>query len=178
MNRQIALLSLLGLNPNIINDPNVTLDALYTEYISSDEAKTIVEGHIKQLREELFNRIEKITQPDEKGSYAIKFADGTGFKKEARNSVKLNQTKALEFAQKYHHEDLISKGYKVNVTQSLNDLVEDYLTRNDNLPEGIEETLTVDESALEQAYISGTISGQELESLIDKETTYALKKLK
>jgi hypothetical protein len=170
-----TFLRLIGLDTNVeIKTP----DVLYKDYLYLEECMANLEEYRKVIRESLFDAAMKYGAMDNKGSYSIQFSDGTGFKKEARTSVKLDNERAVELLMDKNLLECIKSQYKLATEDTLTSLVESYEDEHGELPEGVEEVAVVDEAALEQAVMGGEITDEELKSVLKRETTYALKKLK
>lgn len=166
-----AVLSILGISPDIgdLEEPRKA----YENYMKADRISKIVKEYKKELRLKMFDIAEKTVDPDEKGSYKVRFEDGAGFKKEARTRVTINEDKAKELAEK--------KGIDITrpqpkPTRQLTKEEAEELEQKFAGAFDIEEK--VDENLLEQAYLNGELSDDEFEELVNKKVNYALRKYK
>jgi hypothetical protein len=171
-----AVLAVFGLKPT--TDIKDLVDA-YEQLTLLDDVNGVIEEYKASLRQLLFDMAVKFGVTDEKGSYVIQFEDGTGFKKEARTKVKVNQDRAMTLVNNLDLRDTLKYVYQVGDSELIKTFVEDYRQNNSGLlPPGITEVATIDEGLLEQAFYDGRVKQEQLESIVDKETSYALKRLK
>lgn len=148
-------------------------EGLYAAYKVMGEATAAMKEYSDLLREEMFHTALADGTKDEKGSLTVKFADGTGYKKEARTSVNLNKAGAISLAREKALPDLIKEVHQPKSGSSIYDicLLVSQLAPECELVEAVED---IDEAALEQAVINGLVSDKELQTITDVKTTYAL----
>jgi hypothetical protein len=120
------------------------VEELVSELDGIKEKQKLLEGRATKLKNELGLKLEKVGVKDDKGSYAYILGDRI-IRKEARKSIKLNEQEA---------EDLF-KAMKIwrKVTET---------------------KTTINEDLVEQAVSSGLLKEEQLESVCDIKTTYAI----
>jgi hypothetical protein len=137
--------------------------------------KTLEDYEKKTLKPYFFSGAESFGTQTDSGGHKVILEDGTGWEKQARVSISVNQDRALELLRAKGLVDFIDfKAYVAEedmeqVVKILNGLERD-------------ELVTVDESvsndSLEQVYLQGKISDDELGGLIERKVTYALVEVK
>jgi hypothetical protein len=165
--KDTAVLSVLGIETDI---ENLNTDDIFKNLRRIKELGEVLKNHEKVLRDKAFESAEQVGEQDDKGSFFVRLANGDWYKKEARTSVKVKTDEAVSL--------LAQKGLNDRLTPVLNDLdpkvVYNTLREvNPALVQGIE--FTVNDAELEQAYYQGEISDEELQSLVERTITYALK---
>lgn len=172
MNALLALLSLPTIDS--LREAGTTVDKPFQSFLNVDLIVGYLEEYKSSLRQLLFELAETRGARDSKGSYSIQFTDGTGFKKEARTKVTLNQDKALALAEQKELPDLIKDIYKP-ATEEIEQLALKYYSKMVDDSNILTEK-GVSEEAIEQALSEGLLTEDDLRSITDITTTYALKK--
>lgn len=171
-----AIANMLGLRTDLTYNADAEKDSrdMLEERLKVEEIIDILEDYNKDVREELFYLAEQEGITDEKGSSTVQYADGSGFKKEARVKVKVNPEKAQEVEKEKGVKIL---GYKPKFKGAIrsNEEIERMKNQFGHLVEFDEE---VDEEYLEKLYYEGVLKDEDLDEMVDREVTYALKKLK
>lgn len=165
--KDFAVLNVLGIDTEI-ND--LSPEGIYRNLRRLKDLKDVLDEHEKILREKAFETAEKVGKQDDKGSYIVKLPDGTWFKKEARTSVKVKKDEAVELLEK--------KGLEHRLTPVLDslDLREVYSVIKNAAPDLAKDvTFTVEDAELEQAFYQGEITDEELQNLVERKVTFALK---
>ena len=165
--KEEAVLSVLGIAVDV---DDLSSEEIFKNLRRLKELGEVIKKHEKVLREKAFETAEKEGEQDDKGSFFVRLPSGEWFKKEARTSVKVKTDEAVNL--------LAQKGLNDRLTPVLDDIdprviYENIKRINPALVQGI--TFTVDDSELEQAYYQGEITDQELQSLVNRTVTYALK---
>ena len=165
--KENAVLSVLGIETEV---EGLTMGEVYKNIRKVKELGEILAKHEKVLKAKAFDMAEAQGEQDDKGSYMVRLPDGSWFKKEARTSVKVKKDEAVRL--------FAEKGLNDRLTPEISELdaraVYEYLRHNNPaLVQGI--TFTIEDSELEQAFYSGEITDAELQDLIERNVTYALK---
>lgn len=162
--KETAVLSVLGIATEV---DNLTQAEIFQNLRRVEDLLTVLGDHKQVLRDKAFEVAEKQGEADDKGSYFIKLPDGNWFKKEARTSVKLKVEDAVSLFQERGLNDRLHR----DVTQIDPDILEQ------NLPTHVLEMapFKVTEADVEQAFYAGDITDEELQGLVERNTTYALK---
>lgn len=166
-----AILDILGIRPDIENIDDSR--EAYDNFMLAENISSIVAKYKKELREKMFLIATEEVKPDKKGSYIIRFDDGSGFKKEARVSLSIDKDKAIELAGKKGLNILKDKlTHKRSLSKlEVTNLVKEY-------PDIFEIESKLDEGLLEQAYINEEITDEEFENIVNRKVNYALRKYK
>ena len=166
-----AMLKMLGIDPEVLetDSPEEALDT----YLKVEDIKDTLDDFRKELRLRMFDIAEDCVEPDEKGSYKLRFADGRGFKKEARTRVTVDKDKVKDLSE--------SKGIKLTkekpkLADNLDLQEKAFEVLKEEYPEAIEIEEEVDEQELEQAFYNGEITEEEFEEVVNRKTNYALRK--
>ena len=166
------LVNLLPPMPSDISDPKKA----YELYMKADEYSDFLDDYKKMMREKMFELAEQLGEEDDKGSHKLRFEDGTGFKKEARHYVSIDDDRALELAEEkginISDKELKAKGQYV---EELIEVIEEQLP---DLADLVDIKEKINEDYLEEAYLNGDITEQEFSELVNKEIRYALRKYK
>ena len=162
-----AVLSVLGIETEI---DNLGTEEIFRNLRRIKELSDVLKNHEKLLRDKAFETAEKVGEQDDKGSFFVRLPNGDWFKKEARTSIKIKTDEAVSL--------LAQKGLNDRLTPVLDDLDPRVVYNtikevNPAMVQGIK--FTVDDSELEQAYYQGEISDEELQALVERKVTYALK---
>lgn len=162
-----AVLSVLGIETEI---DNLGTEEIFRNLRRIKELSDVLKNHEKLLRDKAFETAEKVGEQDDKGSFFVRLPNGDWFKKEARTSIKIKTDEAVSL--------LAQKGLNDRLTPVLDDLDPRVVYNtikevNPAMVQGIK--FTVDDSELEQAYYQGEISDEELQALVERTVTYALK---
>lgn len=157
-------------------DEEMTPEKINEVFRNFKEAKKILDDYEKKtLRPFLFQSAEQLGEQTESGGYKVLLEDGTGWEKQARVSVKVDNEKAIGLLNEKHLAEYIDK--------------RDYVTE-DNMDKAVEVLKsigrydliateeTVSNNSLEQLYLEGKISDDELSSIIERKVTYALVEVK
>ena len=171
MDKAAALLIMAGMHPDDVSkssDPRF----LFEEFLRAEEAKNMFETYTKRIREKLFEAADKFGEKDDKGSAKVTFPDGKWFKKEARVSVSINREKVLE----KHEITPLSfvKEIPVFDDDKLDEVVK---VVEVHLPEAIIDfKKEINEAGIEEAYVNGELTDDDIREIITKKVVYALKK--
>lgn len=167
-----AILSLLGVSVG----EEMTAEKINEVFRNFKEAKKILDDYEKKtLKPFLFTGAEKLGTQTESGGHKVVLPDGTGWEKQARVSVSVDNEKAIEL--------LTNKGLGEFITIS-ESISLDNMEKVVNILKSLERsdliTTNKDVSApdLEQAYYQGFINDEELSELISRKVTYALVEVK
>lgn len=169
--RQVVM-NLLGLKEEFTD-----LKEGYTTLHLLKQIKEILDDYEKNtLKPALFKLAEAKGYQDEKGSYIVQFEDGTGWKKEARHSIKVNKEKAVAVFKQKGLVEYIVKQTKVKEDADV-EIIASFVPPN--LKEKFfEEVEDVPEEYIEQAVLSDQLSHDELAEIVDRKTVYALVEIK
>lgn len=166
MEKDKAILSILGLDKEVTN----TTEA-YELFKEMKYVGDLMEKELKALRLQMFDFIEKETEPDSKGSFTKEFEDGTGYQKQARVSMKILEDKVLEYAKEKNLPELVITTKKPSKEKEEELVAEiEKLKRYDLL----DEVQSIDEIELETAVLEGKITMEEFEEMVSRKVTYAL----
>lgn len=172
-----ALLALTGLKPlEEINNPQEA----YQEYLRGEEIKNLLSTYLEALRLKLFAYAEEQGVKDGKGAWVMQFSDGTGYKKEPRTRVSINEDRAVAFAKSKGFNDLLKQewaGDEMALQRALQWL-EQNTSKEHMQGFGLEKVERFDEDALEVAFMESRVTSEEVESIIDRKVNYALRKIK
>lgn len=172
-----ALLALTGLKPlEEINNPQEA----YQEYLRGEEIKNLLSTYLEALRLKLFAYAEEQGVKDDKGAWVMQFSDGTGYKKEPRTRVSINEDRAIAFAKSKGFNDLLKQewvGDEMALQRALQWLEQN--TSEEHMQGfGLEKVERFDEDALEVAFMESRVTSEEVESIVDRTVNYALRKIK
>lgn len=167
-----AILSLLGVQVG----GEMTADKINEVFRNFKEAKKILEDYEKKtLKPFLFAGAEKLGEQTESGGHKVLLPDGTGWEKQARVSVSVDQDKAVTLLDSKNlfeyidYTESVKPEFMEKVTHMLKSLGREEL---------VETTVSVSPESLEQAYFKGDISDDEFTTLISRKVTYALVEVK
>lgn len=170
MNKNDAVFEILGIAPNV--KTILTTQEAYDQFKLIKELKDATETKEKALREQMFALAEINVLPDEKGSYTVQFEDGTGYQKQARNTVTLLSGKVMTYAKEHGLARLWALVHKFPTDEDRKAKAIDALIDVD--PTLLDSEEVVDEGALEELVIDGTIPQEDFVSFTEKKTTFAL----
>ena len=173
MDAKQYLLQVLGLDK--LEDAQ-DKEQVYDIFKSFKEAKAVLdEFEKKTLKPKLFTFAEKFGLQTENGGNQVKLTDGTGWERQARNSVSVNQDLAVGLMEDKNLFEL------VDIEKTI---PEENMETAIRLLEGIDRhdlikiNKTVSYESLEQAFLNEKITDDELGSIISRKTTYALVEIK
>jgi hypothetical protein len=140
------------------------------------ELQDALKGFEPEFKEMIFAIAEKYGVTDEKGNATLTLADGTGYKKEVRQSVSIDQEAAVELFR--------SKGLGLYVQNKfiLKEDVDISLLAA-NLPDAVRDRYfdkqeVVKDEEIETAFLTGKITDAELQTVVTKKIVNALKEVK
>jgi hypothetical protein len=172
MNKADVLLKALGIEIGGEMDVN-KINEVFRNF---KEAKKILDDYEKKtLKPFLFQSAESLGLKTETGGNRVQLEDGTGWEKQARTSVSVDEDKALELFSKKGLYEFIDKEEVIapednekviNILKSIERT--DLITTNESVPV----------NNVEQAYLMQFINDDELSELISKKVTYALVEVK
>lgn len=167
-----AILSLLGVKVG----EEMDAEKINEVFRNFKEAKKILESYEKEtLKPFLFTGAEKLGVQTESGGHKVVLPDGTGWEKQARVSVSVDQEKAIEVLEGNNLHDFIDKEEYVSA-EDMEKVIN--ILKSIDRTDLISKKQSVTDSSLEQAYLQGFISDDELGSLISRKVTYALVEVK
>ena len=163
--KDTAILSVLGLATE--NLEKLSKEEIFKNLSRAKELGDVLKSYEKDLRDIAFSAAELVGERDDKGSMFVRLPDGSWFKKEARTSVKVKTDEALALFKERGLDNRLT--YDISALDP-NDIV-------DYLPPHLmaDTTFTVKDEDVEQAYYAGEISDEELQDLVERSVTYALK---
>lgn len=162
-----AVLSVLGIETDV---ESLDIQGVFKNLARIKALMEILNEHEKSLRDKAFRLAEERGEMDEKGSMIVRLPDGNWFKKEARTSVEVNREEAVEL---FKRKNLV---HRLKPDLSTIDSREVYAILKKVKPDLVKDiTYTVDDIEIEQAFYNGEITEQELENIIKKKVSYALK---
>jgi hypothetical protein len=171
-NKAEAILSLLGVTVG----EEMTAEKINEVFRNFKEVKKTLEDYEKKtLKPFLFMGAEKLGTQTESGGHKVVLEDGTGWEKQARVKVIVDQDSALNLLEKKNLHEFIDRKEFVS---------EEDMEKVINLLKGIERndlissSSSVTDKSLEQAYYQGFIDDEELSELISRQVTYALVEVK
>ena len=163
--KDTAILSVLGLATDELE--KLSKEEIYRNLSRTKELGDVLKNYEKELRDIAFSAAELVGDKDDKGSYFVRLPDGTWFKKEARTSVKVKTEEAITLFKEKGLDNRLS--YDISALDP-NDIVE-YLP-----PHLMADTsFTIKDEDVEQAFYAGEITDTELQELVERNVTYALK---
>lgn len=167
-----AVLSLLG----VTIGEEMTAEKINEIFRNFKETKKILDDYEKKtLKPFLFQSAEQLGQKTESGGNKVVLEDGSGWEKQARVSVKVDEEKAIELLDSKNLFEYID--YNETISEENLETVIRILKAN-NREDLITTTTSVTDKSLEQAYLSGDISDDELGGLISRNVTFALVEVK
>ena len=154
----------------------MTTEQIAEVFKNFKEAKKIIEDYEKKtLKPFLFQSAEKLGIATESGGNKVMLPDGSGWEKQARVSVSVDAEKALALMKQkklmeyINKEEFVSEEHMETVTAILQNIDRgDLISRKES----------VAQSDLEQAFLSGRITDNELGGIISRKITYALVEVK
>lgn len=163
-----ALLTLLGISIG----EEMTAEKINEVFKNFKEVKkTLNEYEKKTLKPFLFESAEKLGTLTESGGNKVLLEDGTGWEKQARVSVSVDEEKAVELLDSKNLFEYIDYTESIS-EENLESVIK--LLKASNREDLITTTTSVTNSSLEQAYLKGDITDDELGSLVQRKVTYAL----
>lgn len=163
--KDAAILSVLGLATDELE--KLSKEEIYRNLSRAKELGDVLKTYEKELRDIAFSAAVLVGEQDDKGSYFVRLPDGSWFKKEARTSVKVKTEEAIALFRDKGLDTRLS--YDISALDP-NDIVE-------FLPPHLmaDTTFTVKDEDVEQAYYAGEITDEEIQNLVERNVTYALK---
>jgi hypothetical protein len=140
------------------------------------EVEKALEEYTPSFKNAVFNVAQAYGVVDEKGNATITLADGSGYKKEVRQSVAVDQEAAVKLFREKDMALYVQNQYTLKEGVDLTILAA-------NLPEAVRARYfdvkeVVPESSIEEAFLLGKITDEELASTITKKVINALKEVK
>lgn len=172
-NKTDYILEALGLK---VEGKELSAEEIGKVFKDFKEAKKVLDDYEKKtLKPYFFSGAENFGEETESGGHKVVLPDGTGWEKQARVSVSVNNEASLELMkQKKLYEHITRDEF---VSDENMEAVVNFLKS-----EGRGDLLTVEESVnqsdLEQAYLNGNVTDEELSELITRKVTYALVEIK
>lgn len=167
-NKAEAVLAVLGLEIEGKSNREI-----YDVWKQGKEIEDILKKFMESCKKAMFENVEAEGSKDEKGSYNMQYEDGKGYQKQARVTVNLNQSKAIDFLRSKGLDELVSKKQVLPREEDDRYATVVGIIAQEN-PDLLETTEYVEEYDLESAILDGKIESEELENLIDRKVTYAL----
>lgn len=172
-NKQDYILEVLGLK---VDGKELSVEEIGQVFKNFKETKKILDDYEKKtLKPYFFSGAENFGYATENGGYKVVLADGTGWEKQARVSVKVDNDKAVELMKQKHLYEYVDT--KETISPDNMEAVIDVL-KSVGRADLIQSEEFVEHSSLEQAYLNKQISDDELGSLIERKTTFALVEVK
>lgn len=154
----------------------MTTEQIAEVFRNFKEAKKIIEDYEKKtLKPFLFAAAEELGTTTDSGGNRVLLEDGTGWEKQARVSVSVDEEKALELMNNKQLEVYIDREPYIS-EEDLNAVVN--LLAAIDRDDLISYKESVSQDSLEQLYLNGHITDDELASLISRKITYALVEVK
>lgn len=167
-----VILSVMGVNIG----EEMTAEKINEVFRNFKEAKKILDDYEKNtLKPFLFQSAEQLGQVTESGGNKVVLPDGTGWEKQARVSVSVDQEKAIGLLTEKHLPEYIDRKEYVT-TEDMEKAVE--VLKSVGRFDLIAMDESVSNESLEQAYLQGQITDDELGSIISRKVTYALVEVK
>jgi hypothetical protein len=172
-NKTDYILEALGLK---VEGKELSVEEIGKVFKDFKEAKKVLDDYEKKvLKPYFFSGAENFGEQTESGGHKVVLGDGSGWEKQARVKVEVDQDRALELLRAKNLVDFID--YKEYVSEEDMEAVVRLLNSLDR-----DELVTVDESvsnnSLEQLYLDKKIDDDELSELISRKVTYALVEVK
>jgi hypothetical protein len=168
-NKTDYILEALGLN---IKGKELTAEEIGEVFKNfKDIKKTLDDYEKKELKPYFFEGAEQFGTRTDSGGHRVVLPDGTGWEKQARVSVSVDQEKAVELmADKKLHEYIEKEDFipAENLEKVIN------IIKAEGREDLLKTKESVEESSLEQAYLNKQITDDELSELITRKVTYAL----
>lgn len=172
MNKADVVLKALGIELG----GEMDVEKINTIFRNFKEAKKILDDYEKKtLKPFLFNSAEQLGLKTETGGNRVQLEDGTGWEKQARTSVTVDQDLAISLLDRKHLFEYID--YSQTISEENMEKVVNIL-KSVEREDLITTTQSVTDKSLEQAYLNGQISDEELSELISRKVTYALVEVK
>lgn len=167
-----VLLSVMG----VTIGEEMTTEKIAEVFNNFKEAKKILDDYEKKtLKPFLFESAEKLGSKTESGGNKVVLADGTGWEKQARVSVSVDEEKAVELMEEKNLFEFVDTEEYI-CAEDMESVIA--LLKASNRGDLIPEHKSVAHSSLEQAFLQEKITDDELGSLVNRATTYALVQIK
>lgn len=172
-NKTDYILEALGLK---VDGKELSVEEIGKVFKDFKETKKVLDDYEKKvLKPYFFTGAESFGTQTDNGGHKVVLDDGTGWEKQARVSVKVDQEKAVGLMTEKRLVEYIDK--------------KEYITEEDmekavNVLKSVERfdliasEESVSDSSLEQAYLNQQISDEELSELVTRKTTFALVEVK
>jgi collagenase-like PrtC family protease len=172
-NKTDYILEALGLK---VEGKELSVEEIGKVFQDFKEAKKVLEDYEKKvLKPYFFSGAENFGEQTENGGHKVVLEDGTGWEKQARVSVKVDTEKAVDLLDSKNLFEFID--YNESISEENLETVIKFLKAH-NREDLITTSTSVTNESLEQAYLGGNISDEELQDLITRKVTYALVEVK
>ena len=170
MEKKQALLTMMDLD----KDPKelATAEEAYAFFQRVSAIEKLVAGIREQTRLRMFELAEKEGEADDKGSFTVKFADGTGYQKQARVSMKLLTDKTIQYLKDNNIDGILEIVQKPKTdADHLEELVK---LLEEVRPDLLEKEEVINEDRLNEAVLNEVIPMDDFKELVERKTTFAL----
>lgn len=171
--KEQAILQVLGIN---IEGEEMTPEKINEVFRNLKAIKKTIEGYEKNtLKPFLFQSAETFGMATDNGGNKVVLPDGTGWEKQARVSVTVDNDKALELLKEKGLTEYIDTTEHI-VEDETGTVID--LLKAIGREELVEQREATNEGYLEQAFLAEAITDDELAALIERKTTFALVEVK